>query len=849
MSDAIPNLADRLPTGPVTGDDLLDIFVDWAADRGLELYPAQEEAILEVFAERHVVLNTPTGSGKSLVALAMHFHAFARGRRSFYTSPIKALVSEKFFDLCQHFGALHVGMMTGDASINPQAPIICCTAEVLAAIALSEGDAASVHAAVLDEFHYYGDRDRGMAWQLPLLLLPRTTFLLMSATLGDTAPIREQLEARSGRSVALVRSAERPVPLHFSYSEEPLLETLQDLVEHARAPIYVVSFTQRECHDLAQSLTSLNLTDKVEKDAIKDELKGFRFDSPYGKDLGRFVRMGLGVHHAGLLPKYRLLVERLAQRGLLKVICGTDTLGVGINVPIRTVLFTGLAKYDGEKTRLLSVRDFKQIAGRAGRKGYDEAGWVVCQAPEHVVENKKIERKMEADPKKRKKLKKRGPPEQGYVHWDEDTFHRLAEDPSEPLKSRFQVDHGMLVNLLQRGDATTSRRGGYGALIELIELSHEREGRKTRQRRKAKHLFTTLRQAGVIEVIPRPDGRRGRTVRVAGELQRDFSIYHSLSLYLLYAGGQLEPGAEDYALRLCSLVEAILEDPRPVLRQQQNKLRREAWAALRAEGVDFEERQEKVDQITWPMPDAEFVYETFEAYAARHPWVKNHPPQPKSVARDMYERFASFRDYVNEYGLERVEGVLLRHLSQTYKALLQTVPDVLKDDAVYALIGYLRATLQRADDSLTKAWEAMVAGVDEQVVEAAPTPLDVAAHPKLFAARVRAEVHALARALAQRDYEEAAALVRADADDPWTPERFAEALAPLEEAGERLVFDHRARQPSRTLLEADGPRRWRLRQVLCDSTGDDTWYLEGVIDLQGEATPEGPLLTLRDVRD
>ncbi len=849
MSAPTANLVERLPPGAVDADALLDIFVEWAFDQGLELYPAQEEAILEILADRHVVLNTPTGSGKSLVALAAHFRAFAQGRRSFYTSPIKALVSEKFFDLCRHFGATNVGMLTGDASINGQAPVVCCTAEVLAAMALSEGEAASVHVAVLDEFHYYGDRERGMAWQLPLLLLPRTTFLLMSATLGDTSAITRSLEERSGRSVALVRSTLRPVPLHFSYSEEPLVEVLPDLVDKAKAPVYVVSFTQRECHDLAQSLTSLNLTGRDEKDALKGELGHFRFDSPYGKDLRRFVQVGIGVHHAGLLPRYRLLVERLAQRGLLKVICGTDTLGVGINVPIRTVLFTRLSKFDGRKTRLLSVRDFKQIAGRAGRKGFDEAGWVVCQAPEHVIENRKIDLKVAADPAKRKKLQKKKPPDQGFVAWDAETFRHLAESPSEPLKSRFRVDHGMLVNLLQRGDATTSRRGGYGALVELIELSHEHAGSKARLRRDAKALFRSLREAGVIEVIPRPGGRRGRTVQVAGELQHDFSIYHTLSLFLMHAIGQLPPADDDYALRVCSLVEAILEDPRALLLRQQDKKRREAYAALKADGVEYDERQERLEKITWPMPDADFIFDTFDAFGRTHPWARTRAPQPKSIARDMYERFATFNEYVREYGLERLEGLLLRHLGQTCKALVQTVPDALKDDSVYGLIGYLRATLQRADNSLTKAWEAMVAGTDEAVVEIEARAIDVTANPKLFAARVRAEMHALVQALARRELDEATVLVRAgDEDDAWTAERFSEALAPFDAVYDRIVFDHRARQPAFTRLDAEGPRQWRVRQVLCDPEGDDLWYLDAVIDLRGEMTPEGPLVTLRDIR-
>lgn len=844
-------LYQRLPDGPVANDTLLEIFIEWTFDLGIELYEAQEEAILEIFAGRHVVLNTPTGSGKSLVALAMHFRAFATGSRSVYTSPIKALVSEKFFDLCKQFGPENVGMLTGDASINHQAPVVCCTAEVLAAMALTEGDAASVHYAIMDEFHYYADRERGMAWQIPLLTLTRTTFMLMSATLGDTRDIISRLEARTGKTVALVRSAQRPVPLEFAYVDDPLQEHLQELLEKGQAPIYVVNFTHREVAELAQALMSINFCSKAEKAEIAAELQGFRFDTPYGKVVRRFVRHGLGVHHAGLLPKYRLLVERLAQKGMLKLIIGTDTLGVGINVPIRTVLFTKLCKYDGRKTRLLSVRDFKQIAGRAGRKGFDDKGWVVCMAPEHVIENKKLERKAAANPKKRKKIVKKSPPDRGYVHWDEDTFRGLFGGQSEELTPRFSVDHGMLVNLLQRGEVGDGR-GGYGALVDLIAQSHTRDAEKSLLRRESKQLFRSLLGAGVIELQPRR-GRPGQTVRVSPELQRDFSIYHSLSLFLLYAVGQVSPTDEQYAIKILSLVEAILEDPHTVLRAQQKKARDEEYVRLKAEGAEYDELREKLDQVTWPMPDADFIFEVFDGYARQHPWVRKDHLRPKSVVRDMLERYATFGEYVRHYGLKRAEGVLLRHISQVYKALVQSVPDQVKDDRVYEVIGFVRALL-RADSSLLQTWEAMKAG-DETPLDgtdpgpaAVPTLVD---DPKLFRARLRAELHGFVKALSDGDYDEAADMLRTppgieedDEEAAWTAKRLEQALEPFYAAYQTIRFDHEARNARYTKLVPTGPRQWTVTQVLCDDEGDNMWFAEGEIDLRDDPDPAGPLVAL-----
>lgn len=832
-SDRIPNLVERLPQSAPDADELFDIFLDWTIDHGLELYPAQEEAILEVFAGNHVVLNTPTGSGKSLVALAMHFYSFARGERSYYTSPIKALVNEKFFDLCNQFGAENVGMSTGDAAINQDAPIVCCTQEILAAAALSEGSDARIHHAVIDEFHYYGDRERGVAWQLPLLLLPQTAFLLMSATLGDPERIAEQLEERTDRPAAIVRSTDRPVPLEFRYSTEILVNAIDELAKQRLAPIYVVNFTQRECAELAQSLTSINFCTSEEKDRLKDAISDVRFDTPYGDVMKKYLLHGVAVHHGGLLPRYRRVVERLAQAGLLKVICGTDTLGVGINLPLRTVLFTQLCKYDGEKVRQLKVRDFQQIAGRAGRKGYDDQGLVVCQAPEHVIENLRIEAKIAGDPSKAKKLKKKSPPDKGYVHWDEDTFQTLATSDAERLKSRFTVTHAMLLELMQRPRASGC---GYRALIELIALSHESDGKKARLRRKARMIFQSLRRAEILELVPRTDGRRGQRVQLQELLQHDFSIHHALSLFLVDAAARLNPEHPEFHLTLTSFVEAILEDPRVVLYQQQNKARSIAYAQMKADGVEYDERQEKLDKITWPMPDRDAIAEAFGDFASQHPWVGGFEPTYKSVAREMYERYTTFNEYVRSYGLERSEGVLLRHLSQTYKTLKQNVPDTYKTEMVHDVIAYLREVIARADSSLVQEWEILRFGEAVSTEDGPPPPLD--ADPKAFKARVRAELRAFVQALADDDLEEAAGLLRQVPGDTWTPRRLESALEPYFDEYDAIVFDHAARATDRTLFKRVGPGSWTVTQVICDPEGDDMWYAQGSVDLS--AVPEDP---------
>jgi superfamily II RNA helicase len=833
---------------PATGapslspDAVLDRFVGWVAGAGLSLYPAQEEAILALLEGKHLVLNTPTGSGKSLVATFLHFKAMAEGKRSFYTCPIKALVNEKFFALCQLFGPDNVGMMTGDAAVNREAPIVCCTAEILMNLSVREARPRADYV-VMDEFHYYGDRDRGVAWQVPLLLLEDAVFLLMSATLGDTRAIAEGLTALTRRPVAQVRSALRPVPLELEYRETPLHETIEDLVSAGKYPIYLVNFTQRAAAEQAQNLMSANFSSKEEKEAIRAALTGVRFDTPFGKDLQRFLRHGVGLHHAGLLPKYRLLVEKLAQGGLLKVVSGTDTLGMGVNIPIRTVLFTQLCKFDGEKTAILSARDFHQISGRAGRKGFDERGYVVAQAPEHVVENKRLAEKQAAG----KKVVKRQPPQKGYVHWDRATFERLQAKEPEPLESRFEVTFGLLLNLLM--SETTQRGGGYGRLVEMIGRSHGNDHLRSRHRHLAAQRFRTLRAAGVVE-LHGIEGYRGRHVRPARGLQKDFSLFHTLSLYLLDSLPRIDPQRESYALDVVSQVESILEDPDVVLWKQLDRARGEAVARMKADGIEYDQRMAELEKVEYPKPNADFIYATFNAFAARHPWVGTENIRPKSVLRELWEKLQGFNDYVREYELNRSEGVLLRYLSQAYRTLAQTVPEAYRNEELDDILAWTRTMIRSVDSSLLDEWEQMrdaswlpAALEPSRPAPPPPRPRDVAADPRAFTARVRAELHRLLGALARKSYEEAAAALWQPGGE-WTPKRLEEEMAPYWAEHPRVDLTPAARRPHNTFLEEAGPRRWKAVQRIVDEVGEVDWMIECALDLSEPRDLDLPLVAL-----
>ncbi|MGY4651176.1 DEAD/DEAH box helicase [Mycobacterium sp. URHB0021] len=814
-------------------DDLFTTFAAWAEDNGTVLYPAQEEALIEMVSGANVVLATPTGSGKSLVATGALYAALAAGRPSYYTAPIKALVSEKFFALCDVFGPANVGMLTGDAAVNAGAPIITCTAEVLANIALREGSQADIGLVVMDEFHFYGDPDRGWAWQVPLLELPKAQFLLMSATLGDVTFLRNDLTRRTGRPTALVANAERPVPLYYSYATTPMHETIGDLLDTKQAPIYVVHFTQASALERAQALMSVNVSTKEEKKAIADLIGAFRFSSAFGTTLSRLVRHGIGVHHAGMLPKYRRLVEQLAQAGLLKVICGTDTLGVGINVPIRTVVFSALSKYDGTRTRLLTAREFHQIAGRAGRAGYDTAGTVVVQAPEHEVENLKQFAKVAGDPKKRRKLVRRKAPE-GMVPWSESTMTRLVEAAPEPLTSHMRITTAMILDVVDRpGDP-------FEAMRRLLTDNHEPRKRQLRHIREAVGIARSLLQAGVLQRLPEPD-TDGRRYRLTVDLPPDFALNQPLSTFALAAIDVLDPAAQTYARDVVSVIEATLEDPRQILAAQLNKARGEAVAQMKADGIEYDERIELLDDVTYPKPLEELLGHVYETYLQTNPWAADAHLSPKSVAREMWERAFTFREFVSVYGLTRSEGAVLRYLSDAFKALRSGVPATARSEELTDMVEWLGELVRQVDSSLLDEWEQLTSPdqpLDAPVsVPARPRPLT--GNERAFTAMVRNALFRRVELFARRRWHDLGEL---DADSGWTSQRW-------QEAGEAYFAEHDdvgigadARGPAMLIIDRE-PGLWRIRQILDDPVGDHDWGFDVEVDL--EASDEEGVAVIR----
>ena len=815
----LPYLDESMPE--LDPEEALGLFLTWVESRGIEPWPHQEDALLALAAGDHVILGTPTGSGKSLVALGLCFNALCTGGRAYYTAPIKALVSEKFFELVNILGRDNVGMITGDAQVNADAPVICCTAEILANQALREGEWTDVTCVAMDEFHYFSDADRGWAWQVPLLTLPHTQFLLMSATLGDMSDIAELLRHETDRDVTLVLDAPRPVPLSYEFVETALEGTVELAIRAGQAPIYAVHFSQDSALKSASSLASYGVSTREQRDLIKEACKGTRFSTAFGKTLQRLLYAGVGVHHAGMLPRYRLLVEKLAQQGLLPVICGTDTLGVGINVPIHTVLLTALAKFDGRRQRRLNAREFHQIAGRAGRSGYDTEGVVIAQATEYDIERARALAKAGGDPKKARNVKTRRPPE-GFVGWNKQTFERLIEATPEALKPRMKVSHSMVLAEVEQGGDARAR------VAKLISDSMQTDAEKLALDQRADEVFATLMDAGVVLMEQDEDGNDDYWVTV--ELPEWFALDQPLSPFLLAALELLDPESETYALDLISLVEATLEDPRQILIAQEKAARAKAVAEMKADGVEYEERMERLEDITYERPLEELIEAAYAQYCEQVPWARDFEPRPKSILRDMLETASDFKGYIQRCNISRAEGILLRYLSEAYRALDRTVPFDKRNEQLEEIIAWLGLVVRTTDSSLVDEW----AGFGSEEVEVGALELEedvVVRDRRAVTLLVRNALFARVRLAAFEQYDELGAL---DADWGWRAPRWQRAMEAYFEEHEEVLLDADARSTSYFEIDDSAEKSdhvWHVKQTFHDPEEDRDFGIAADVDL------------------
>ena len=828
-------LTDLLP--PVGSDPtlVLDAFAEWATAGGRPLYPHQEEAALALAAGEHVVLATPTGSGKSLVAIAGILLALNDGRRAVWTAPIKALVAEKFFDLVDLLGAQQVGLATGDASINSDAPVLVCTAEVLANNALAQGSASDFRFACLDEFHYYADPDRGWAWQIPLLELTNCQMLLASATLGDMSAITTDLLDRSGRPVTEVTSVDRPTPLYHQWRMMSVADSVLEAVRDGLSPVYVVHANQAAAIERAQGLVSTNVTTRAQREAIAAAMAGIKMGRGFGETLDRLIRNGVGVHHAGMLPRYRRLVERLASEGLLPVICGTDTLGVGVNIPIRTVLMTALTKFDGNRVRQFSVREFHQLAGRAGRPGFDPDGHVWVQAPDHVIENSRALAKAGDDPKARRKAGKAKVPE-GFVNYDEAAMHRIIDARPEPLTSRFRVTADLVAGVLGRPD-------GPDALKRLLATNHDAPAKRRQHKKRAIAVYRSLEAAGVAERMRDANGRclgvRVGSLVEGSDERAALRFSAPLTPFAIEVISTFDRDDPAYLLDVVSVVEAVLDDPRQILYAQQNAAKGVAVNRMKSEGMEYEQRMEVLDTVTWPKPLAELLDNCFHEYHQHHPWIHEYP-SPKSITREMLEGGDTFATFVRRYRLERSEGLVLRYLTDTWRTLDRSLPDDVYTEGLEDIVEWLGQLIRATDATLLDEW-AVLAGkpVHEHLAPVAPT-VGPPGPPPAWRTAVRTAAFGWVELLARRSYP---VLVERTG---WSYERLATAMAPYWQLYELMGIDGDARSSAHFTI-SEKQDRWVITQQLVDPEGDGDWRFVASMDIATSLDEGAPILVLQQL--
>jgi hypothetical protein len=451
-----------------------------------------------------------------------------------------------------------------------------------------------------------------------------------------------------------------------------------------------------------------------------------------------------------------------------------------------------------------------------------------------VIENHKALQKAGDDPKKRRKVQRKKPPE-GFVTWNEDAFRRLVEAEPEPLVSRMRVSHAMLLNVIAReGDA-------FEAMRRLLRENHEQSRQQVRLVRRAIAIYRSLLTAGVVERIESP-GADGRRVRLVEDLQLDFALNQPLSTFALATFDTLDPEAPTYPLDVVSVVEATLEDPRPVLAAQAFKARGETVAELKADGVEYEERMELLEDVTHPKPLEELLEATYEIYRQSHPWVAENALSPKSVVRDLYERAMTFGEYVAFYGLSRSEGLVLRYLTDAYRALRQTVPDSVKTDELDDLVEWLGEVVRQTDSSLLDEWEQLTdpdRSLDTlesaQTEVAPPRPRALTANPRSFRVLVRNAMFRRVELAARRQWAALAELSGELREEDWRA-----AGAAYFDEHDDLGTGPDARGPALLLVEEEADR-WAVQQILDDPDGDHDWRITAEVDLAA-SDAEGELV-------
>lgn len=664
-----------------TADLELEFYEKFFIARGLEPYPVQEQAFDHIFAGRSVLVTVPTGTGKTVIGKAAIHKALALGQKAIYTSPLRALTEEKYRELCEDFGADRVGFATGDYKVNPEAPVQVVVAEILWNRIFGERAGRLADVVVMDEAHYFNDPERGYVWEQSIIGMdPRTQLVLLSATVGDPQQFCAWVYSVRRVEMELVQSHERRVPLYHEYREAYLIEVVRELYDKGDWPAIIFSFSRDQCFEWARLLRSCpRFTTDEERARIEAACDEELLQGGLAKELRALLVHGIGVHHAGILPRYKQLVERLTLERLCKFVVSTETISAGINLPAKRVVFPALRKFIKGKPRLVTSAEYHQMAGRAGRPQFDKEGIAIALAPEGVVQELR---------KELKELQKRGraPSEieterlrkacyararsqaqaAGDVTWDRETHRKLVEGKPAALASKTKVTPEQILaiglpDLQAPPPPDGTRLPPYLDLHMRSVIDHLLldERSKAEARRTLDMIIDNLKALGVLD-------EHGR--QIAGKMINRLRGIDGPFVYYLLMN-------RDVGYELArELVEFLVDHDviHRILGREGDEKRRE-WIHKR-----LRERRRDEPMVTWEdveeeyertfpreLSEVEKVHQEFVA-GLPHPELHGGKVQ-KTIWKKMEEENLSFLEFVSQNGLEHEEGNLFTYLARVMK--------------------------------------------------------------------------------------------------------------------------------------------------------------------------------------
>jgi superfamily II DNA/RNA helicase len=661
---------------PSDGDLELAFYDQFLLSRGLEPYPVQEQAIAAIFQGKSVLVTVPTGTGKTLMAKAALYRAFHRNERAIYTTPLRALTEEKYRELCADFGDGNVGFATGDYKVNREAPIQVEVAEILWNRIVAEKHVSPAELVVMDEGHYFNDPERGYVWEQSIIGLdPRTQLVVLSATVGHPEKFCQWANITRRVEMTLVDSRERKVPLVHEFREEMLIDTVKELAHAGDVPAIVFVFGREQCFEVARLLKSCRrFTTDEEKAAVDKLCDAALLPSGAARELRPLLGHGIGIHHAGILPRYKQLVEQLALERLIKFVVSTETIAAGINLPAKTVVFPSLRKFIKQQPRLVTAAEYHQMAGRAGRPQFDDKGLAITLAPEDIVSDIKKEMKQKgADEAKVKKTvygrARNDAQRKGDIIWTPETHAELVRGEPAELRSKTKITAEQVLaiglpDLVVEPITEADRRMAEAEaslppsmrldIVTVIDnlLLGDRDRKELRKT--LDQLVANMRAIGVLD-------EHGK--QVSGEMIRQLQGMDGLLIYYILFNHQLE------YVELRELVEYLIDhDIVQRLLDRKGEDEKRTWMRDKLRELRIDNPHVTWDDVEalWlkehprPLTKIELIHQEFSAKVP-HPELHGGK-KPKTVWAQLEDSGVDFLDFVDRHGLDHEEGNLFSYL-------------------------------------------------------------------------------------------------------------------------------------------------------------------------------------------